>query len=61
LTAASDSSIIVYTVRLMEGNEDLLRSCASSEDNYYDVEDTSDLVPAFQAIGKKISQLRLSQ
>jgi Flp pilus assembly protein TadG len=58
--AARDSSI-VYTVRLMEGNEDLLRNCASTEDNYYDVEDAADLVPAFQAIGEKISQLRLSQ
>jgi len=59
--AARDSSIVVYTVRLMEGNEDLLRNCASSDDNYYDVEQSADLVPAFQAIGEKISQLRLSQ
>jgi len=59
--AAKDSSIVVYTVRLMEGNEGLLRDCASNDDNYYDVEQSADLVPAFQAIGEKISQLRLSQ
>jgi hypothetical protein len=50
----------MYVVRLMEGSGTLLQNCASSPGNYYNVENSSDLVPAFQAIGEKISQLRLS-
>jgi hypothetical protein len=38
-----------------------LSACASSQDNYYDVENVADLVPAFQAIGERLSQLRISQ
>jgi hypothetical protein len=58
--SAKDSKIEVYSVRLMEGNATLLKNCASSPGNYYNVENSTDLVPAFQAIGEKISQLRLS-
>jgi Flp pilus assembly protein TadG len=58
--SAKDSKIEVYSVRLMEGNATLLKNCASSPGNYYNVENSADLVPAFQAIGEKISQLRLS-
>jgi Flp pilus assembly protein TadG len=59
--AAKDAAIVVYTIRLMEGNATLLSACASSQDNYYDVENVADLVPAFQAIGERLSQLRISQ
>jgi Flp pilus assembly protein TadG len=58
--SAKDGKIAVYTVRLMEGNATLLQNCASSTDNYYTAENASDLVPVFQAIGEKISKLRLS-
>jgi Flp pilus assembly protein TadG len=57
--AAKDGGIKVYVVRLVEGNSTLLKSCASSEETYYDV-DVSDLVPAFKAIGEQLSQLHLS-
>jgi len=59
--AAKDAGIVVYTIRLMEGNATLLSECASSTENYYDVENVADLVPAFQAIGERLSQLRISQ
>jgi Flp pilus assembly protein TadG len=59
-SAKTDGKILIYTVRLMEGNATLLENCASSPDNYYDVENAADLVPAFRAIGERISQLRLS-
>jgi Flp pilus assembly protein TadG len=58
--AAKDAGIVVYTIRLMEGNETLLSQCASSPENYYDVENVADLVPVFQAIGERLSQLRIS-
>jgi Flp pilus assembly protein TadG len=59
--SAKDSGAILYTVRLIEGNADLLRDCATSADTYYDVENVDDLVPAFEAIGEQISQLRITQ
>ena len=58
--AAKDADIVVYTIRLMEGNETLLSQCASSPENYYDVDNVADLVPVFQAIGERLSQLRIS-
>jgi Flp pilus assembly protein TadG len=58
--SAKDAKIQVYTVRLMEGNQNLLEECASSTDNYYNVENAADLVPVFQAIGQRLSQLRIS-
>jgi uncharacterized protein YegL len=58
--AAKDAGIVVYTIRLMEGNETLLSGCASSPGNYYDVDNVADLVPVFQAIGERLSQLRIS-
>jgi Flp pilus assembly protein TadG len=59
--SVKDAGVTLYTVRLMEGNAELLGECATSTDTYYDVEDVDDLVPAFQAIGEQISQLRLAR
>jgi Flp pilus assembly protein TadG len=59
--AAKDAKIVVYTIRLMEGNGTLLSNCATSTEHYYNVENVADLVPAFQAIGERLSQLRISE
>ena len=58
--AAKDAGITLYTVRLMEGNATLLSECASSLDTFYNVENIDDVVPAFEAIGERLSQLRVS-
>jgi Flp pilus assembly protein TadG len=58
--SAKGSDIVLYTIRLMEGDQDLLEGCASGPENYYDVENVSDLVPVFQAIGERLSRLRLA-
>jgi len=59
--AAKDAGATLFTVRLMEGNATLLSQCATGADTYYDVENVQDLVPAFQAIGEQISQLRIAR
>lgn len=41
--------------------KNVLRSCASSPDNFYDAATTSDLTDAFTRIGKMISAVRLSK
>lgn len=59
--SAKNSKIVVYSIRLMEGNATLLSACATSSEHYYNVENVADLVPAFQAIGERLSQLRISE
>ena len=53
--------IKIYTVRLIEGNASLLRACATSNDMYYDVENSSELSGVFSAIGSEIASLHLSK
>ena len=59
--SAKDAKIVVYTIRLMEGNAHAVVELRVEPENYYDVENVADLVPAFQAIGERLSQLRISQ
>jgi len=56
-----ESGVKIYTIRLIAGNEDLLRECASSESMYYNVQDSSGLVSVFSAIGSQIANLHLSR
>jgi Flp pilus assembly protein TadG len=67
-TSACDSAkragVLVYTVRLTEGNEALLRNCASVGKNgvplYYNVQNASDLDGVFQQIVNQILATRLT-
>lgn len=56
-TAAKAANIKVYTVAFMapQGGRDLLKACASSENDYYDAKSAPELVAAFKAIGEKAS------
>jgi Flp pilus assembly protein TadG len=55
------AGIQVYTVRLINGNETLLKNCATSTSMYYDVKSTADLAGVFSAIGSKIASLHLAK
>ena len=59
------AGVIVYTVAFAMANENaglsLLQSCASGEDRYFAPDTNSDLISAFHAIGKDISELRIAQ
>jgi hypothetical protein len=60
------AGIVVYTVAFQipgdqAGALDLLRSCATDEDKYFAPNTESELLSAFNAIGKDISMLRISQ
>ncbi len=57
---AKTTDVRIYTVRLMEGNDALLRECATKPNDFYPVENASELSAVFQSIGGKIRQLRLS-
>ena len=55
------AKIRVFTVRVLEGNEALLKSCATSPAMYYNVTAASQLAPAFESIAKTLSQLRIAR
>lgn len=46
--------IKVFTVRVIDGNANLLRSCASSPDMFYDVSEASQLSSVFDKIGTSV-------
>jgi Flp pilus assembly protein TadG len=55
------ADIRIYTVRVMEGNEQLLKGCATTPAMYYNVTAANQLAPVFETIAKTLSQLRISR
>jgi Flp pilus assembly protein TadG len=58
---APGSNIRVYTVRVIDGNADLLRACASNPTMFYDVEQASELNSVFTSIAQNLASLRISK
>lgn len=59
-TAMKSAGITVFSIRVVDGNETLLKNCASSSDYYYNVSDPSTLTSVFDRILTNITKLRLS-
>jgi Flp pilus assembly protein TadG len=63
-TAACNSAkaqgIVVYAVRVIDGNRTLLQNCASDASKYYEVANAADLTPVFVRIASEISSVRLT-
>ncbi|CAN7571271.1 pilus assembly protein [Bosea sp. LjRoot9] len=57
---ALTAGIVVYTVRVMDGNRDLLKACASDAGKYFEVTAASQLSPIFKQIASEISAVRLT-
>jgi Flp pilus assembly protein TadG len=55
------AKIKLYTVRVIEGNVDLLRDCASASNMFYDVSAASQLKDVFTSIAASLSGARLSK
>jgi len=60
-TAIKNAGIQVYTVRVMDGNETLLKNCASDSTMYFSVTAASQLTTVFASIAQSLSNLRISQ
>jgi Flp pilus assembly protein TadG len=60
-TNAKAAGIRLYTIRVIDGNADLLRNCATDPSMYFDVQSASDLTAVFNAIGGQLASLHLSQ
>jgi Flp pilus assembly protein TadG len=59
-TAAKATGAQVYTVRVVAGNANLLRNCATKADMFYDVKDAAGIGPVIEEIARQISQVRLT-
>lgn len=59
--AAKAQGVSIFTVLVMNGNANLLQSCASSADQYFYLTSADQILTAFNTIGTKLSKLRISQ
>lgn len=59
-TAIKGADINLYTIRVIDGDAALLKSCATKPEMYYDVKNASQLSPIFKAIANEISAVRLT-
>lgn len=60
-TNVKAAGIVVYTVRVINGDANLLRNCATSPTQYYDIRTVDELRPVFARLAAEISALRLSR
>ena len=60
-TAIKADGVIVYTIRVMNGNQTLLKNCASDAGKYFSVTNASQLTTVFASIAQALSNLRVSQ
>jgi hypothetical protein len=58
---AKANNIKIYTVRVINGNADLLKDCASKPDMYYEVSQASQLNTVFSSIAQNLANLRISK
>jgi Flp pilus assembly protein TadG len=55
------AGIKVYAVRVIDGNKDLLRDCATNPGMFYDVQQASDLNAVFTAIANSLANLYIAK
>ncbi len=54
-------NIKIYTIRVIEGNSSLLRSCATNTNLFYEVQNAGELENVFTAIGQNPANLRIAK
>jgi hypothetical protein len=59
-TAAKAQGITIYSIRVIEGDRQLLQDCASGPGFYYEVSSAAQLDPVFKAIAGRIGSIRLT-
>ena len=58
---AKADNIKLYTVRVIEGNQTLLKNCATKPDMYYEVDQASQLNGVFSSIAQNLASLRIAK
>lgn len=60
-TAVKAAGIQIYTIRVIDGDANLLRNCATDPSMYYDVQNASQLTSVFNSIGATLAKLHLAK
>jgi Flp pilus assembly protein TadG len=60
-TNAKNEGILVYTILVLQGSEQLLKDCASSPSMYFKITQANQLVTVFNQIGTQMSRLRVAK
>ena len=55
------AGIQIYAVLLIDGNEDVMKNCASKSDMFFKLNSSNQVVSAFSTIGTNLSKLRISK
>jgi Flp pilus assembly protein TadG len=55
------AGVRIYTIRVINGDANLLRNCATNPTMYYDVQQASQLNNAFSSIAQNLANLRISK
>ena len=58
---AKADNIRVYTIRVIAGNADLLRNCATKPEMYFEVSEAGQLNSVFGSIAQNLANLRISK
>jgi Flp pilus assembly protein TadG len=56
-----NDNIKIYTIRVIDGNSSLLRSCATTANLFYEVKTASELEDVFTAIAQSLANLRIAK
>ncbi len=57
---AKNTDVRIFTVRVVDGNDALLRDCATDPADFYTTNDSAGLESVFRSIAQKLTKLRLS-
>jgi Flp pilus assembly protein TadG len=60
-TNVKNANIKIYTVRVIDGNASLLKTCASNPNMYYEVSQASELNAVFSSIAQNLARLRIAR
>jgi hypothetical protein len=56
-----NSNIKLYTILVIEGNETMLKECATDPSMFYKLTDANQLISVFESIGTELANLHLSR
>jgi hypothetical protein len=59
--AIKANGIKIYSVRVIDGNSSLLKSCATNPSMFFDVKQASELDAVFQSIAEALANLRIAK
>jgi hypothetical protein len=60
-TNAKAKGITVFVIKVIEGNSDMLRACATRPDYFYDLTSASQINTALSAVFEAIKKTRLTE